>query len=136
MPAEFSRNALVRYAFVATRTKSPALVSRIRRVRIVSRAMISLPPSSGHSVVEGNADDRPQVTQLAALFRVAGDVHFALGRAMTDEAGGRVVFGDHDSESGAIVGVDDRGIRLSLGPLGIEQLGLDGLGLPGIRPCP
>ena len=40
MPAEFSLNARIRYAFVPASTKSPALVSRINRIRIVNRAMI------------------------------------------------------------------------------------------------
>ena len=54
---------------------------------------------------------------------------------MTDQARGRVVFRDRDAKSRPAVGVDDGGIRLPLGPLRIEQLGLDDLGFPGVRSC-
>src|SRR5437667_12772546 len=83
-------------------------------------------------VIEGDADDRPEVIQLAALFRVAGHVHFAFWRTVADKTGCRIVFGDDDPERGTPVGLDDRGLGLPSGPLWIEQLCLDDVGLPGV----
>src|SRR6516225_10224523 len=134
MPAEFSPSARVRYKFVAIRTRRAALASRIRRVRIVSRAMITLRRRPVASMIEGNADDRPKITRLAALFRVAGQVHFAFGRTVAGETGCRIVLGNRDSECRTPAGVDDGGIGLPLGPLGTEQLGLHDVGLPGVWP--
>src|SRR6516162_789730 len=134
MPAEFSLSARVRYAFVAISTKTPAVVSRFSRVRIVNPAMIIFPPSPAASVIKGDADGGTEVTQPAALFRVTGQVHLALGRAVTNEAGRDVVFGDHDPKRRVSVDIDDGRIGLPLGPGCGEQLGLHDVRLPGIRP--
>src|SRR5215472_497657 len=134
MPAEFSPSARVRYRFVAIRTRRAALASRISRVRIVSRAMITFRRRPVASMIERNANDRAKVTRLAALFRVAGEVHLAFGRTVAAETGCRIVFGNRDPECRTPVGVDDSGVGLPLGPLGTDQLGLHDVGLPGIRP--
>src|SRR5271166_3461240 len=85
-------------------------------------------------MIKGNADDRAEVTELAALFRVAGEVHFALRRTVANEARRYIVFGNHDAKSWMSIGVDDAGVGLPLGPLGTEQFGLDDVGLPSIGP--
>src|SRR5262249_58485477 len=98
IPAELSPSLRVRWEFVAIRTIRPALVSRINRVRIVSRAIIPFPPSPSGSVIEGDADRRAQVVQLSAFLGVTGDVHFALGCAVTSQAGLDVILRDHNPE--------------------------------------
>src|SRR6516162_3932988 len=85
-------------------------------------------------MIKGDADYRAEVTRLAALLGIAGQVHFALGRAVADEAGRHVVFRNHDPERGMPVDIDDSGIGLPPGPRRGEQLGLHDVRRPSIRP--
>src|SRR4029077_457793 len=84
-------------------------------------------------MIEGDADNRTEVTQLAALLRVAGNVHFALWRTVADEAGGHIIFGYRDPKGRAPVGIDNHGIGLPGWPVCAQQLGLHDVGLPGVR---
>src|SRR5271154_5477435 len=127
-----SANLWGRYPVGAARPSNKALASNTRRLRIVSDIAPGFRLRG--SLIERDADDATEISYLGAFLRVAGLVHLALGQAVASEAGFRVIFRHHDAKGGPSVR-HRRRKRLTMRPVGLQQLGRDHLGLPRIRPC-
>src|ERR1700719_1683874 len=83
-------------------------------------------------MIKGDADHRAEVVQLPALLWITGDVHLALWRTMTGEAGFHVILWYSAPECRPPVVFDLSRKWLASRPSRIEQPLLDDIGLPRV----
>src|SRR5258708_5077415 len=76
------------------------------------------------------ADHRAEITFLAALLRVTGDVGFSFGRSVTAQARGRIIFRHRHAESRATLYSRISRKGLTARPIRLKQFAADHVSLP------
>src|ERR1035441_287266 len=76
------------------------------------------------------ADHRAEITFLAALFGVTGNIGFSFGRSVTAQARSCVIFRHHHAVSWAPLGSCISRIGLAARPIRLKQFAADHVSLP------